>query len=256
MYKNKILKYFNRIKLNLDLDDLKLDYNLLKTLQFAHVTNIAYENLDIMQGIPLSVEPEKLFHKIVEHSRGGYCFELNGLFGWLLSELGFKTKDCMARYLRGESDIPMRRHRVIITETPEGRILCDVGVGDRAARYPLKLIEGLVQEQFNEAYRFLFEPFFGWVLYDYYKGEWQRMFAFTEEEQLNIDYIMPSYYCENHPDSIFRAGNMVSLKTPTGRKTISGMQYRVFDGDTVNVTEINDNNMLKSILSKNFGIMI
>lgn len=63
MYKNKILKYFDRIKLNLDLDDLKLDYNLLKTLQFAHVTNIAYENLDIMQGIPLSVEPEKLFHK-------------------------------------------------------------------------------------------------------------------------------------------------------------------------------------------------
>ncbi|MHB1152261.1 MAG: arylamine N-acetyltransferase family protein [Eubacteriales bacterium] len=254
MDKFKIQKYFNRIGLNLDPDNLTLDYNLLRLLQFAHVTNVPYENLDIIHGIPLLLEPIALFDKIVERRRGGYCFELNGLFGWLLSELGFKTKDCMARYLRGETDIPMRRHRVIIAETPDGRILCDVGVGDRAARYALKLEEGLVQEQLDEIYRFEREPFFGWVLYDYYKGEWKRMFAFTEEEQLNIDYIMPSYYCENHPASIFKAGNMMSLKTSTGRKTISGMQYRVFDSDTVTVTEIKDDDMLNLILSEHFGI--
>jgi len=103
MDKLKILKYFNRIYIDLDPANLTLDYNLLRLLQLAHVTNIPYENLDIIHGIPLSLEPEVLFEKIVEKRRGGYCFELNGLYGWLLSELGFKIKDCMARYLRGET---------------------------------------------------------------------------------------------------------------------------------------------------------
>lgn len=254
MDREKILRYLDRINLKLDPENLSLDYHLLKILQLAHVTAIPYENLDILRGIPLSVEPDVLYDKIIRRRRGGYCFELNGLFGWLLSELGFKTKDCMARYLRGENGIPMRRHRVIIAETTECRVLCDAGVGDRAPRQALKLTEGLIQEQFDEIYRFEREPFYGWVLYDCYKGEWKRMFSFTEEEQLNIDYIMPSYYCENHPSSIFRVGNMVSLKTLTGRKTISGRQYRIFDKDTVAVTEITDDNMLKMILSENFGI--
>jgi arylamine N-acetyltransferase len=254
MDKNKIIKYFERIKLDLDPQNLTLDYDLLRKLQFAHVTTVPYENLDIIHGIPLSLEPDMLYHKIVECRRGGYCFELNGLFGWLIRELGYKTKDCMARYLRGETGIPMRRHRVIIAETPDGRVLCDVGVGDRAARYALLLEKDLVQEQSGELYKLKYEPFFGWVLYDYHKGEWGRMFAFTEEEQLDIDYIMPSYYCENHPGSIFKAGNMLSIKTETGRKTISGMIYRVFDGDTVNETIIKNDNMLRSILSDVFGI--
>jgi N-hydroxyarylamine O-acetyltransferase len=254
MDKNKIVKYFNRIGLDLDPLCLTLDYNLLRILQFAHVTTVPYENLDIIRGIPLSLEPDALYHKIVECRRGGYCFELNGLFGWLIRELGFKTTDCMARFLRGETGIPMRRHRVIIAETPEGRVLCDVGVGDRAARYALLLEKELVQEQSGELYRFKHEPFFGWVLYDYHKGEWERMFAFTEEEQLDIDYVMPSYYCENHPKSIFKAGNMLSLKTATGRKTISDMTYRVFDGETVTETKIKDDDMLRFILSDVFGI--
>lgn len=177
MDKNKITKYFNRIGLDLDPLCLTLDYNLLRILQFAHVTTVPYENLDLIRGIPLSLEPDALYNKIVERRRGGYCFELNGLFGWLIRELGFKTKDCMARYLRGETGIPMRRHRVIIAETHEGRVLCDVGVGDRAARYALLLEQKLVQEQSGELYKFKREPFFGWVLYDYYKGEWRRMFA-------------------------------------------------------------------------------
>lgn len=256
MDKYKIKKYFERLNISPDTDNLKLDFNLLRSIQYAHVTNIPYENLDIVNGIPLSIEPEVIYDKIIERRRGGYCFELNGLLGWFLRELGFKTKDCMARYLRGESGIPMRRHRVIIVDLPDGRVLCDAGVGERAPRYALKLQEGIIQEQFSEVYRFEREPFFGWVLYDYHKGEWNRVFAFTEEEQLDIDYTMPSFYCEKHPASIFNKGNIISLKTKTGRKTIAGMIFRVFDGDAVKVSEISDNDMLRRILCEHFGIKI
>lgn len=254
MDKNKITPYLRRIGLDYDPDKLTLNFGLLRQLQYAHVTTVPYENLDIIRGIPLALDEDALYNKIVERRRGGYCFELNGLFGKLLRGLGFKIKDCMARYLRGETGIPMRRHRVIIAETREGRVLCDVGVGDKAARCALLLEEDIIQEQFDEKYRFRFEPFFGWVLYDYHKGEWRRMFSFTEEEQLDIDYIMPSFYCEKHNDSIFRKEYMLSIKTPNGRKTISGMIYRVFENDIVTETEIKDDKMFRSILNNEFGI--
>ncbi|MDD4774574.1 MAG: arylamine N-acetyltransferase, partial [Eubacteriales bacterium] len=65
-----------------------------------------------------------------------------------------------------------------------------------------------------------------------------------------------SFYCEKHPASIFNKGNIISLKTKTGRKTIAGMIFRVFDGDAVKVSEISDNDMLRRILCEHFGIKI
>ena len=59
-----------------------------------------------MRGIPLSLKTEDMFNKIVSRKRGGYCFELNGLFSWLLRSLGFEVQEYMAKFLRGEKEIP------------------------------------------------------------------------------------------------------------------------------------------------------
>jgi len=32
-----------------------------------------------------------MFQKVITMQRGGFCYELNGLFHWLLQELGFKV---------------------------------------------------------------------------------------------------------------------------------------------------------------------
>ena len=52
----------------------------LKALQHAHLYTIPFENFDILLGRDINLEPEVLFHKMVHKKRGGYCFELNGLF--------------------------------------------------------------------------------------------------------------------------------------------------------------------------------
>lgn len=258
MNKEKVRLYFQRLGLNLDVDNLTLDINLLNQIQYAHVTNIAYENLDIVQGLPLDLDNEKLFEKMIINQRGGYCFEINSLYNWLLQEIGFKTTSYMARYLRGEKDVPKRRHRVIIVESDliDGRIMCDAGIGERAPRYPLKLEEGLIQEQFNETYKFVKDDFYGWLLTDYHKEKWSSFFAFTEEVQLDIDYVMPSFYCEHHPDSPFNKTNIIAIKTSDGRKTISDMTFRIFDGNDVTELFITDEIMLKQILSEHFYINI
>lgn len=228
--------FFTRIGIDPD-TKTELTYDFLKKVQYAAVTNIAYENLDILDGIPLSLEPNDIFDKIVTRHRGGYCFEVNGLLADMLREMGFDVSERFARYLRGETGTPMRRHRVAIVSLADGEYLCDIGIGQTAPRYPVRLEEGLEQEQFGEIYRFDRDEALGWVLSDLHEGSWRRFFSFTDEENYPVDYVQPSFWCEHHPDSPFNKAPMLAIKTAEGRKTVDGKTYKVFVGDTLTYIE-------------------
>lgn len=234
--------YFHRIGLELP-EDLTPNSALLRQLHLAHCTTVPYENLDMIRGIPTSLEEDALFHKIVEEGRGGLCFELNGSFGNLLRALGYQVTDYAARYLRGESTLPMRRHRVLKVEATDGTWLCDVGIGEVCQREPVRLEEGLVQEQFGETYKLEKEEFLGWVLWDLYKGSWRKFYSFTEEPQLEVDYIAPNFYCEQHPESPFNKKEMFAVKTLEGRKTLDGNLYKEFCNGSVTAKELTDAQM-------------
>ena len=112
----------------------------LGAVQTACVLSIPYENLDILRGRPISLEAEDIYRKIVTERRGGYCFELNALLHHMLSEMGFTVNSRFARYLRGESKIPFRRHRIVTVTLADGEeYMVDIGVGQIAPRLPLKL---------------------------------------------------------------------------------------------------------------------
>ena len=234
-----VKKYFERIGLEMP-ETIVPDSELLRKLHFAHCTTVPYENLDMIRGISASFEEEDLYRKVVEEGRGGVCFELNGSLGFLLKALGYKVTDYAARYLRGESTIPMRRHRVLKVEATDGVWLCDVGIGEVAQREPIALVEGLEQEQFGETYKLEKEDFLGWVLWDLHKGAWRKFYSFTEEPQLLADYIAPNFYCEKHPDSPFNKQEMFSLKTGEGRITLDGHIYKEFKKGEVLVKELSD----------------
>lgn len=236
--------------------DFALNADFLKKLQYAHVTTVPYENLDILDGIPISLDPAVMFEKIVTQHRGGYCFEVNGLLSALLKELGFSVKNHLARFLRGEESIPVRRHRVLSVTCPDGRWLCDVGIGQNAPRHPLKLEQGLVQTQFGETYKVEWDDFHGWIVYDLHNGEWRKFYSFTEDEQLDIDFIMPSFYCEKHPDVPFHKDVMVAIKTADGRYALNGHDYKEFVGDTLTYIEegISDRRR-ETLLNEKFGIV-
>lgn len=78
--------YLTRINYNGTLEPTK---GVLFALHRAHLSAIAYENLDIHLGNPVTVDIEQIFDKIVHRGRGGWCFEMNGLFAWALREIGF-----------------------------------------------------------------------------------------------------------------------------------------------------------------------
>lgn len=234
--------------------EVSLDADFLKKLQYAHVLTVPYENLDIINGIPISLDKYALFEKIVTRGRGGYCFEVNGLLSFVLMKLGFKVHNYAARYLRGVNEIPVRRHRVLVVEIGDEKYLCDVGIGQSAPRFPLKLEEA-VCEQFGEVYRFESDPLLGWKLCDLHNGEWRPFYSFTEEDQLNLDFIQPSFYCEKHPDSPFNKDIMVAIKTEKGRKSLNGRVYKEFNGDDLTYIEEDiSKERLYFLLEKEFGI--
>lgn len=246
--------YFRRIGLPED-TPVVLTSDFLSKVQYQHVISVPYENLDILDRRPLSLEIPDLYDKIVLRHRGGYCFEVNALLGAFLRELGFKVTSYFARYLRGETSIPVRRHHVLAVEASDGVYVCDVGIGQTAPRFPLLLKEGLVQSQGSETYKFEKDPQLGWVLWEMYHGEWRKYFSFTEDAALDIDFIQPSFYCEMHPNSPFNKTVMVAIKTPNGRKAINDREYKEFRGDELVYMEENCSDArLSEILKEHFGL--
>jgi arylamine N-acetyltransferase len=246
--------YLKRIGFN---GPVSHDYETLKKLQHCHMLSVPYENLDILAGTPIKLDTESLYEKIVVRRRGGYCFELNGAFKALLCELGFQVTDCMARFLKNETQIPMRRHRVLKVSCGDGLFLCDVGVGMINSIYPVRLDTGDLQNIGNEQYRITKDDFLGTVLHQCIDGVWDRLFAFTDEPQLDIDFIMPSFYCEKHPDSPFIKAYMLAILTGFGGKnSVNGDALAYWDENGKHKVTIENEDMRKEAFEKYFGLII
>lgn len=252
----QIKEFFKRIGLD---EDTKIEnsYDFLKMVQQSCIVTIPYENMDLLRKKPLSLEGEALYKKIVKEHRGGYCFELNGLLSYVLKEMGFKVKNYLARFLRGEDGVPMRRHRVVSVILEDGEYICDIGVASKSPRSPLKLEEDTLQIVGNDKYRFEKDEALGWILMEHINGEWSRMFSFTCECQFDIDFYQPSFYCETHPDSMFNKYPKVGIKTENGRKSINDHEYKVFEEERVVYVEENlTDERMEEILEKEFFIKL
>ncbi len=205
--------------------------SVLCELQERHLLSVPFENLDIVNGVPLSLEIEDLLGKIVGRRRGGFCFELNRLFGWLLRQMGFKVTDCLG-WMKGETDSLIRRHHVLKVTLDAGSYLCDVGVGGASPLHPLELAEELVQAQPNGVWKLTREPRLGWMLNAQKEdGALARLYSFTEEPRKPEEFRAAALACEQLPESHFRMGVIAALRTENGRRTIDGAEFRAFEGN-------------------------
>lgn len=227
----------------------------LFALQYAHLTSVPYENLDILLGKRISLEPEALFDKIVRRRRGGYCFELNKLFGLLLSELGYGVKNCVARYHRGESAMPKRRHQVLLVTLPgSGReYLCDVGVGAVIPLWPVPFRTDVSCIQRDCEYSVVTAGELGFMLREKHQGEWRGVYSFTDERQQDVDFVFPSFWCEFAPESPFNKQYMLSIRSEGRRVTLDGFTLREFTASGVSERLLDDDGRDRA-LAEIFGI--
>jgi N-hydroxyarylamine O-acetyltransferase len=104
------------------------DVDTLRDLQLAHLRSVPFENLDVYRGVDVSVDPADVFTKILDHNRGGWCFELNGAFALLLEAIGFDVTRLGAAVLLGGPTVVI--DHLCLEVTLDEPYLVDVGFGD------------------------------------------------------------------------------------------------------------------------------
>ncbi len=133
--------YLHRIGMS---ERITPDLQNLVRLQSNHMFHVPFENFDIYNGIPVKFSVESFYRKIVSRKRGGYCYELNGLFHWLLRSLGYDSMLISALVAEKGGFLTEFEHMAIVVTILGQRYLVDVGFGDNPLT-PMALIPGKIQ---------------------------------------------------------------------------------------------------------------
>lgn len=228
----------------------------LHHLQDHHMRHVPFENLDVLLGRSLDLSHEGLFDKIVRRKRGGYCFELNTLYAWLLSQAGFDPVPMMARvWLREPKDTPPRTHLVYRVEIDGQVWVTDVGFGGRAARVPLNMNDTASVEDGDGPVRIIPDAVFGYRVQRFQDGAWSNQYSVEFEPAHPADILCGNHWTETHPGSHFRHGIGVGLFTETGRTSFYNKILTYRGKDTFS-KEISGLTAAQDVLRNEFGLVL
>src|SRR5262245_51810376 len=125
----------------------RADLATLAQLQRLHLAAIPYENLDVQLGRRVGFDMATIFHKLVRSRRGGWCYEMNGLFAWALAEIGFRFTRLGAAALRAQLGDDMIGNHLALCVDLGRPYLADVGFGD-ALIEPVPIVAGPIRQDF------------------------------------------------------------------------------------------------------------
>lgn len=195
----------------------------LRALQVAHLTTVPFENLSIHAGEPIVLEEGALFTKIVDDRRGGFCYEVNGLFAGLLRALGFDVAMLAAGVARPQGGFGPDFDHMTLMVTLAERWLVDVGFGDSFLE-PLLLDERNEQVQGRRSFRIVDDDSHLILMRRIDDGDWEAQYRFTLQPYTFVDYEEMCHFHQTSPESHFTKGRLCSLATKDGRITLSDMR--------------------------------
>lgn len=227
----------------------------LTELMACHLSEVPFENLDIFHvHQEPALDTEALFRKIVLERRGGYCFEINGLFQRLLTALGFFCWSSTARIVLGRSDLPPHAHQIILVELNGCRYFCDVGYGGPVPASPVEVTyEKTVTCSVGHRYRFSLDGM-DTTLFLERGREFIPMLVFSEVPSDPVDFVPLNTYCSHSPMEPFLHKQMVWCRTSTGRRSIDGDILRIEQSGSVTETPLISDEALIKVLQEHFGI--
>jgi N-hydroxyarylamine O-acetyltransferase len=233
---------------------LALNAETLRRLQLAHLLSVPFENLSIHWKEPIVLDDEALFEKIVTRRRGGFCYELNGLFAALLRDLGFDVVMLSAEVANAEGEFgPDYDHMALLVRLDE-RYLVDVGFGD-SFREPLVLDERAEQQEGERAYRIDETGDRLTLLQRDEGGEWKAQYRFTLQPHAYADYAGMCRYHQTSPESHFTQRRVCSLATEEGRITLSERRLITTRGGKRDERELSGEEEYAKALREHFRIM-
>lgn len=259
-----------RMTLNLDEYFERIGYRgatapnleVLQALVSAHTKAIPFENLDPVMGVPVDdLGPGALSRKLVQRGRGGFCYEHNGLMGYVLTELGFRVRRLAGRvvWMRPPDapSPPPQTHTVLAVTFPgsHGSYLVDVGFGGQTPPSPLRIETGTVQQTTHEPYR-LEDRGDGLVLQAQIRGEWQPLYEFSTRTAPDIDLAVGSWYVSTHPSSHFVTGLTAARVTDDARLNLAGRNLAIHRADASEKIRLDDAAAVVDTLRDRFGLNV
>lgn len=218
---------------------------------------VPFENLDIHQGVKIDLDEDRIYEKIVIGGRGGFCYELNGLFCWLLRSLGFTVSMVSARVYMPTKErfTPEFDHMVLLVDL-EKAYLVDVGFGD-SFRIPIALPDG-ISEDISGSYRL--RPFASgqdtYILQKKDQNDWQTVYSFTKHPRVLSDFEEMSAFNQSSPESHFTQQTICSIATKNGRVSLSDDFLTITDGSSKRKTNVTSQKDFKQKLRDHFGIQL
>lgn len=191
----------------------------LRALHRAYLLSVPFENLSIHTGEQIQLNYAWLYDKIVTRKRGGFCYELNGLFGALLTSLGFRVEMLSARVATGEGFGPEFDHMVLLVHLDEPW-LADVGFGASFLE-PLRLNQRASQADPAGNFRII-EQRDGFEMQEWVSDHFESQHFFTLTAHTLPAFEAMCHYHQTSPNSHFTQKLVCSKAIPTGRLTLSG----------------------------------
>lgn len=215
------------------------DIASLSTLMQQQLQQVPFENLDVQAGKVVSLQAEDIVSKIIQRQRGGYCYEVNGLFAMLLEALGVTYYFVAARPMFYPQERP-RTHMALIVTLAGQQWLFDLGFGSYGIREPMRLdqLDSSISQS-ND--RFMLSKLGEeYILKAWVDGEWVTQYGFYLQPQRWIDFLPANWMNSTHPDVIFTQKLLVVRFTATGRDILFGNTFKQINNQQVSQRELNE----------------
>jgi N-hydroxyarylamine O-acetyltransferase len=226
----------------------------LRDIHIAHTLNVPFENLDVFYKRPILLDGASLYKKMVKERRGGYCFEMNGIFSLVLQEMGFKVTNLLARVTIDGIHYTTKTHQAILVETGGNKWLADVGFGNDGIIAPLILEENTEQKQFAHTYRLITDSSLGYVLQKKNEDGYNPLYAFALDECSPEDFLMSNHFTSTFPESFFLKMRMCTMPTKDGRITLTDDHFKMVEKNDVLDLPIANEDEFNAALKEHFGL--
>lgn len=216
-----------------------------------HMSAFPYENVDVQLGTHVGRDPKAAFRKMIGNGRGGWCFEHNGLFAWMLEAMGFRVLHLPGAVMREAAGDVMIGNHLVPVVVLDRLYLADPAMG---IPEPVALVEGPIAMGWR---RYALERTRdGWWRFRNHQGALPPSFDFSIDLQDAALLDAQSEHLQRDQGSPFVRHAIMQRFLPDRIESLVGRMHSIIDADGERMTELTSRDAYGRVARENFGVYV